>query len=150
MLRAAMRGLYVERRSLRGGESLSWDIAHHFYTRQLQGIAIVVTEKPSSLLSSTSRQWQKVVRQVQRERSSTLDATRVLELTKQIAYMQSLRMRVDSPKNKHSAGLVFASVKELALNPRVCHTMYVTTPLDPEILETITGRMPGHALVVCY
>lgn len=75
-----MNDLYVELRDTTS--ATSWDIARHLFARQLNGNVAVVADNPVALLSAVKKQWARLERQVQRERASTLDATRIWALCK--------------------------------------------------------------------
>jgi len=91
-----MNGLYIERR-LKGSSTISEDLAKHLYTRASQGNAVVVADNPVAMISSVRKQWLKIERHLRRERSSTLNASNILELTHQITSMQTIRFTARSP-----------------------------------------------------
>jgi hypothetical protein len=146
-----MRKQWVEHRSLHDNTVLSWDIAQHFFTRY-QFPAVVVTNTPATLYPAVRKQWQKIIRQIQRERSSTLNASKIYELTSHVSRMQSLRMGAKTLANSSYAefDLWFATVDALRVAPPVCHTLYVTVDVAPKVVEIITRRMPAGSLVVRY
>lgn len=145
-----MHGLYIEQRSLNGKTLLSWDLAHHIYARGMQGKVAVVAEKPVELLAATKKQWFKLMRQVQRERSSTLNAVRVGELTRQIAWMQNLSFSAKPPDDLLEADITFAQADDFVEVPPQCSTIYVTYHFKLEKLHMLTSWMPMGALVVIY
>lgn len=145
-----MHQLYVEKRDLDGHGSVSWDIAHHMYGRQLNGKIAVVAKEPFVLLRTVRKQWLRVVRQVQKERSSTLDVTRILELTHQISYMQHLRFTHKPPHDLLEADVTFATAEEFVHVPPICHTIYVTYDVEREKLHMMTAWMPKNSVVVLY
>lgn len=145
-----MSGLYIERRQLSGAASLSWDMAHHLYARALQGEVVVTCESPSTLRASVRKQWVKLLRRVQRERSSTLDAARIQELTNELNYLQQLHFIADAPGECPTVEVYFATLEALHEVPPNCQTLYVTQPVGSETLEILTQNMPRHALVVLY
>jgi len=144
-----MYGLFIEQRKLNGDTSLSWDIAHHMYPRQLRGNIAIVTEEPEALLSAVKKQWNKVIRQVQNERSSTTDASRILELTHEIARMQSLAFTAESPAEDPQADVLFATAAQFVDTPPICHTLYVTYPVERLQLRMLGSWMPVHGLWCC-
>ncbi len=141
---------YIERRSLSEDTSLSWDLAHHMYTRQIHGQIVVLTDRPAAFVSSVSKQWYKVMRQVQRERSSTLHASRILELTHENNNMQRMRMVAKVPSSPHEEGVFFATIDQLLEYPPNCQTLYVTISLPDLDFTKITSQMPHHSLVVHF
>lgn len=145
-----MHGLCAEQRSLNGHGSLSWDLAHHMYARSLCGKVAVVTDKPQELLAATRKQWLKLYRQVQKERASTLDATRILEFTHILAHMQNMTFSATSQDDLLEADVTFATADDFVRMPPVCPTVYVTYEFEREKLHMLTSWMPKNGLVVVY
>lgn len=145
-----MYALYTERREINGKSLLSWDVARHIYMRASREKVIVVTEKPVELLSATRRQWFKLMRYVMRQRSSTLSATRSLELTGQIGFMQNLQFSAKRPKECLGADITFATVDDLIKVAPICGTAYITHDISSEKLHMLTSWMPEGGVVVIY
>lgn len=145
-----MHGLCVERRSLNGHGSLSWDLAHHMYARSLCGKIAVVTDKPKELLSATRKQWMRIYRQAQNEQASTLDATRILELIYQLSNMQNMVFSAKSPDDLLETDVTFATADDFVRIPPVCQTVYVTYAFEREKVYMLTSWLPRNALVVLY
>jgi hypothetical protein len=145
-----MTGLYIEQRALHGKAALSWDLVHHLFVRPVRGRVVIVTERPVVLLATTKRQWYKLLRQVQLERSSTLQATRIAELSRQIAYMQNLSFTTKPAKTTSKASVLFAIADELTNFPPVCQSLYVTYELDKQTLHTLTRDMLRDGVIVLY
>lgn len=145
-----MHGLYIERRSVNGKTLLSWDLAHHMYMRGTQGKVAVVCESPVELLAATKKQWLKLMRQVQRERSSTLNAIRIAEFSRQIAWMQELKFSAKPPEDILEADITFATADDFVRIPPTCPTVYVTYKFEREKLHMLTSWMPKNGVVVEY
>lgn len=145
-----MHGLYVEERSLNGHGSLSWDLAHHMYARSLRGKIAVVTDRPVELLSATRKQWLKILRRAQREQASTLNATRILELMRQISYMHGLEFAAKAPDDILEADITFATADSFVKIPPVCPTVYITCSVEREKMHMLTSWLPKNSVVVIY
>lgn len=145
-----MSVFYIEHRNLKHATSLSWDIAHHMFTRYTLGKIVVITDRPTPFLSSVSKQWHKVIREVSRERSSTLQAHRILELSRENSTMQHLRMTAGPYQELPNNDVYFVTLHETVERPPTCQTMYVAVPHNGQLLEKITANMPRHSLVVRY
>lgn len=143
-----MNQLSVLYRSPRG--SLSRDIAEEILERSLYGKIAVVTDKPVILLSATKKQWLKLMRRAQRDRSSTLDATKVSELTQRISWMQSIRFSAKAPDDLLEAHVTFATAEDFARIPPICRTLLVSYEFEREKLYMITSWMVKGGLVVIY
>lgn len=150
MVEHLMYGLCVEERSLNGNGSLSWDLAHHMYVRSLCGKVAVVTDKPRELLAATRKQWLRICRQVKKERASTLDAARILELAHVLAHMQGMTFSAKLPDDLLEADVTFATADDFVRMPPVCPTVYVTYDFEREKLHMLTSWVPRGGLVVVY
>ncbi len=145
-----MYELYTEQRSINGKSLLSWDLAHHLYLRSAHDKVIVVTDKPVDLLAATRKQWLKLMRQVLRQRASTLNTVRSLELTEQISYMQNLRFSAKRPQEYLDADVTFATAEDFIKIAPICRTAYITCKIEREKLHMLTSWMPKNGVVVEY
>lgn len=143
-----MHNLSIERRSPRG--SLSRDLAEHIKNEGPQGRIAVVSSNPIALLAATRKQWLKLARQVQCERASTLDAVKISDLTKGIAWMQSLRFSARPPDDLLEADVTFARADDFVRIPPICRTTYVTYSFEKEKLHMLTSWMPEGGAVIIY
>ena len=110
----------------------------------------MLAKNPHGLLPAITKQWYKVVRQAERERSSTLNAERILEFTHQINTMQQIRFLVDPLELGGQNDVLFISPTELHQIPTACHTVYLTCKLNESDFATLTEKMPPHSLLVRY
>lgn len=145
-----MGGLYIEKRPLNGNTALSWDIARHLYARQLKGTVIVLADNPSGLMPAVRKQWARLTRMVQRERSSTLDAVLILELTNKISRMQNMQFTAKPLGEVRHADVYFMSNKQLKAVPFDCFTFYLACKVDAKRFAAIQEAAPYHALLVIY
>jgi hypothetical protein len=111
---------------------------------------IVATDRPVELLSATRRQWFKLMRQAMRQRSSTLNAARAVELTNQISYMQNLRFSAKRPEDYLDADVTFATAEDLIRAAPICRTAYITYDIGKKNLHMLTSWMPEGGVVVIY
>lgn len=142
--------LFVEKRPIKDTLSLSWDLAHHLYSRPLKGKVVIVADEPARLLAAFSKQWYRVLRQVERERSSTLHAQRILALTQKLANIKRVRFVAKTPAAEPQGDVFFVTPEALLNNPPICRTLYVTCPLSDAYQDILTSRMLDHGLVVLY
>ncbi|HSX07649.1 MAG TPA: hypothetical protein VLG11_02045 [Candidatus Saccharimonadales bacterium] len=148
-----MAGCYVEHRFVPKNTAISWDIAHHLYTRQLQGVAIIIVPKPESLLSALTKQWYKIIRHIERERSSTLNASRIMELSYEISAMQRMRFAVstsEKPTPASEADVLLTTMEYAATLLATCHTIYLADDTDSETFAKLEHVMPPQSLMVAY
>ncbi len=145
-----MHGLYIEERPLSGDISLSWDLVHHLYARGRQPRVAVITEKPAIMLAATRKQWFRLTRQVQRQRSSTLRASRIIELSNQLSWMQRLCFTSKDPAAALTADVLFATTETFLKTPPACTTLYATCHVTASQLEILTSNMPENSVAVLY
>jgi hypothetical protein len=122
-------------------------LARHLFTRLPSGKVVIIAEKPDILHASLRKQWLKLARKVQRERSSTLNATRVLRLADMASKMQSIQFTTDWPHG-YEADVCIATVEQLTEWLPNCRTLYVTCDISTQQLQVIVARMPIGSLVV--
>lgn len=145
-----MHALYTEQREISGKNTLSRDLAHHLYLRSQRDKVIVVTDKPAVLLSATRKQWFKLMRQVMRQRSGTVNPIRAAELASQITYMENLRFSAKRPQDYLDAAVTFATADDLIKTAPICRTAYITYDIGMEKLHLLTSWMPEGGVVVVY
>lgn len=142
-----MHGLTVEYRS--PSCSLSRDLAQQL-SRQARGKVVVVAENPNAVLSSTKKQWMRLIRRAQRDRAATLSVITIAGLTQQIAWMLSLRFSAKAPDDLLEADITFATAEDFVRFPPVCPVVYVTYTFNKEKLYMLTSWMPKNGKVVIY
>jgi hypothetical protein len=145
-----MNRIYVEERNLADVGTLSHDIAHHLYVRQLQGSAVVIAEEPFLLLRVVRKQWLKLTKLVQRERARTLDAVRIAELTRETQVMNEHQFATASPVEAPNANVYFLSPTQVDEVLPSCHTIYITCPLNADAMESLKSRLFKGGLLVLY
>ncbi len=126
------------------------DLARHLYTRMNCGKVVIVASNPSALLSPLRKQWLKLARKVQKERASTLNATRIYELNEMAKRMHTLQFSTKWPPDGYEpADVYIATTNEmLQWTPEAnCRTLYVTYDIKLEQLHLLTAWMPNGALV---
>lgn len=144
----ASSGLIVEHR--RPGIAVSIDLALHMSQRRSQGTIAVVTDRPQALMSSVRKQWLKLIRHMQREKSSTLSRRRKDELTEVIHSMQTTGFTARDPTDDPLAHISFATVEQFIATPPECATLYVAEPIPKLSQHMLVSWMPRSGQVVIY
>ena len=145
-----MYGLRIEHRKLHDGTTLSRDLAEQIYSKVAEGEIAVVTDKPAGLLSAVRKQWFKLIRQTQREQSSTLDSARRQSLAQRITYMQSIKFTAKQPIKDPVANVCFASAEQFIFAPPICSTLYLTAEISKRELYLLASWMPPQGVVIIY
>lgn len=143
--------LYFEIRKLTNPgntDGIAADMMRHLYTRQYLGKTVVVCDQPIIMLSAARKQWLKLARALQRQRSSTLNADKILKFTHGIAHMQRLRFSSKPPLEHPATDAFFLTPDELQTLPAQCLTVYLTQPVGQH--NTLLEQLPPDAVVVDY
>lgn len=122
-------------------------LARHLFTRMSCGKVIIVAEKPDILHATLRKQWLKLARKVQVERSRTLNATRVLRMADMVAKMHTMQFTTDWPDG-YKADVCIATVEQLTEWLPNCRTLYITCEISTQQLQVIATRMPIGSVVV--
>jgi hypothetical protein len=143
-------GRYLERVKIKGMANVALDIAERLYLRhRLGGKEYIITAEPHELLSLVQKRWAKLTRQSLKQRESATDTEAIIELSRQITYMQNLRF-TKQPFDEPEARVVATTFESAIIFPPVCGTMYVSTLIQPAQLAALTGQMPTPRVVVVY
>lgn len=141
-------GLIVEHRH--PSVALSVDLARHISQRCIYGKIAVVTSHPQALLSSVRKQWLRLIRLAQRERSSTLDHQRRDSLSEAIHNMRAISFTAKDPADEPLAYVSFATVEQFIATPPQCATLYITEPISKLSQHMLVSWMPRSGRVVVY
>ncbi|HEU4913992.1 MAG TPA: hypothetical protein VFT16_01110 [Candidatus Saccharimonadales bacterium] len=140
----------LRKQSAKGTDSIAADIMRHLHARQHLGKAVIICDQPIPMLAAARKQWLKLTRTIQKQRSSTLNADKILKYTHTITHMQHLRFTHKTPLDDPEADIYFIEPTECATMPAHCFTIYVMpSPAAETILPTIE-QVPSEALVVDY
>lgn len=140
----------LRKQSARGTDSIAADLMRHLHTRQHLGKAVIVCDQPSALLAASRKQWLKLTRNIQKQRSSTLNADKILKYTHTVTHMQHMRFTYKDPLHDPDADIYFLSPAQCATVPAHCFSLYVTADLDKSTAQSIVGQMPSEALIIDY
>lgn len=142
-----MHDLICEKGSF-GANPSAKDLARHLYTRMSCGKVVIVTDKPVILLSALRKQWLKLARKVQKERASTLNATKIFELTNITARMHGLVFTTRWSPEDYVADVYIATLDQVLSWTPDCRTMYLASKVTTEQAHLATAWMPKGSLVV--
>lgn len=144
-----MHGLLTEQYSLEG-KILSRQLAKHIAAHGPQGKVAIVTNMPVALLSSTRKQWFRLIRLTERERSSTLNSIRKEQMEMDLVWMRQLKFSAKAPEDVLEADVTFATAEDFVRTPPDCRTVYVTYDFERAKLHMLTSWMPRNGVVVLY
>lgn len=147
-----MNALYFELRkpSARGTDSLIADAMRHLNTRQHLGKALIICDQPTVTLSVARKQWLKLSRSLQKRRSSTLNADKIIKYTHAITRMQRMYFTIKTPIERPGGEVFFLTPDKCGKLPDNCWSVYLTVPLDPKDIPNMVRQLPEGALIIDY
>ena len=143
---------YLETRTAyqTNGTSAASDVARHLLARQHLGRTLIVCDKPATTIGVIRKYWLKLARGLQRERSSTLNAERILQLTHDITHMHHMEF-VTKPFyiNPH-ADVYFVRPDQIDQVPTRCFNLYILdAPTEGRLIDAIS-QLADRSLVIDY
>jgi hypothetical protein len=141
-----VNGVYLEQRMIHSSTSLTKDLSRHLFARRPQGRVAILTDSPIGLHAALRKQWMVLLRQVQRERSSTLKAARILVLSDQIQWMQRVSFTCAAPSKKQ-ADIYIMTAQDYARSDGQFEMLYLT---DDSQSDHIASQMQQGILVTYH
>ena len=142
---------YLEIRNLNlTSSTVGADLARHLLSRQHLGKTVVICDKPIIEISVVRKYWLKLSRQLQRERASTLNAEKILQLTYDITHMQHMDFAAKPYPDSPRSDVFFISPDVLHQLPANCFSLYVLAAPQHDELWQVLAQLPDRALVVDY
>lgn len=123
------------------------DAVTHWQARYELGTALLLTEDPTMTLRLAQKQWRKLTRQLQQERTKKTDAEDILSTTRTISRMQRVKFSAKDPLQNPDANFYIINPKSLNTLPTNCFTLYSFTTLPA---EPVIALLAPDALVVAY
>ena len=145
-----MANVFVERRQLSDGVALTWDIAHHLYTRQRNWPVVIVADQPSVMLAALRKQWLRVIAKLRKEYSSTVSQPRKQKISGIVAHMEGLRftVRPDEPLGK--AVYIMRPADARTGAAKGSQTIYATCPVTPDLEKVLMDSLQYYGLLMEY
>lgn len=140
----------LRKQSARGTDSIAADIMRHLHTRQYLGKAVIICDQPLPIMAASRKQWLKLTRSIQKQRSSTLNADKILKFTHTITRMQHMRFTHKQPLKDPEADVYFLTRKDCEHMPAHCYTIYLHTNLEHETTSNMIDQLPSEGLIVDY
>ncbi len=131
-------------------QSLAADIAQHMQCRQNLGKVIIIGDRPSILMGTVRKQWYKLVRAVQKERSGTINAEKILRLTHTITHMHRMEFTTKIPSCFPNGHVFFITPDQIDIFPINTYSVYLTCALDKACMQHVIKQMPIDGLLVDY
>jgi hypothetical protein len=142
---------YIDNRSAGTTEYMSLDLSRHLPRRLTVGPAVIVTDRPTVMHAVIRKRWQRIIREVKRQRASTLNVQKKAGLDYELEHLRACRFTTKSFEEFPTAHVFLVSPRylERALPP--CYpTLYLTTWLSVECLQAAVRNLPLSGLLVTY
>jgi hypothetical protein len=142
---------YLETRTTNSASpTATADLTRHILSRQHLGKVVVVCDRPLSAISVVRKYWLKLSRQLQRERASTLNAEKILQLTYDITHMQHMVFAAKPFAEFQRADVSFVTPEQLGQLAPSCFSLYLAAAPSEQLLHDALMQLPDRALVVDY
>src|SRR6266498_1188011 len=142
---------YLETRSINStSKTVGADLARHLLTRQHLGKTVIVCDKPIIFMSVVRKYWFRLARTLQKERSSTLNAEKILQLTHDITHMQHMEFSAKTAREHPQAAVFFLTPAQALALPASCFSLYILEAPQAEQLLKMIEQLPNASLVVDY
>jgi hypothetical protein len=138
---------YIDSRPFVSSDKMSLDLTRQLPQRALLGPVVILSGRPVVMLAVVKKRWTKIIREVERQYSATLNRQKKDCLQSEL---QRLRDYIFSANEYNpSANIFFISPIHAARTP-FCKSLYLTDPLPPEQLLAAAKRLRPGGLLVSY
>lgn len=112
------------------------EIMQHWQSRYELGKAVLLTDSPITTLKYVQRQWQKLTRQLQKERETKESAEDILSITRTISRMQRVKFTIAAPDVEEDANFYILK-PDTTLIPAHCYTLYSPGKVNQDLLTNL-------------
>lgn len=141
---------YIDVRTTETSEQMSYDLVLHLPRRLEAGRVVVLTENTKVFLSVIRKRWMKLLREVECQRSSTLNAFKKEALQFEATQMRSCRFASKPPPIIPNARVYCLTPDGLPADFPSFMTLYITVPLSAEEIANASRSLSPGGLVVIY
>ncbi|HEX9153546.1 MAG TPA: hypothetical protein VF809_01875 [Candidatus Saccharimonadales bacterium] len=139
---------YIDVRDANTSEHISLDLTRHLPRRLMVGPAVIIHDQPNILLPVIRKRWANIMREVQRQYSSTLDRNKKQELLREMERMVSFKFT--SRLDYEYADAVLISPRQTACELPPYASVYILAPLTANQFMSVTSYALPNSLVAVY
>ena len=139
---------FIDIRAIPSSKKLTLDLARHLPRRAAVGPIAIITDRPTVLLSVLKKRWTILIREVQRQYSSTLQTNKKEGLRRELIRLQNYQFAVAS-KRQFDSDIIVMTVDDVLASDIFC-TIYLTIPLSYERLMPVTEHLGAGGFLVTY
>ncbi len=129
-------------------QRISLDLARHLPRRAAVGPVAVIAERPVVLLSVVKKRWSIIVREVQRQYSSTLQVAKKEGLRRELERLRSYQFAI-AAKRTTATNILFSTLADLQATDRFA-TIYLTVPTAHAQLASLMKHLSPQGFLVTY
>lgn len=139
---------YIEARPQTRSEKISLDLSRHLHCRSAVGPVLIVTNRPNILLSVIRKRWIYIIKEFDKQLSSTLEPLKKQSLIREISRLKKLQFSVGDATDPCVPDIVICKPTEVLLDARF-RTVYIVIKLtSTELANTLLHVTPSGLLVV--
>jgi len=129
-------------------QRISLDLARHLPRRASVGPVAVIAERPTVLLSVVKKRWSIIIREVQRQYSSTLQAAKKEGLRRELERLRNYQFAIASKRNA-ATNILFSTLCELQVGDQFA-TIYLTVPTTHPQLSALMKHLAPKGFLITY
>jgi hypothetical protein len=141
---------YIDVRGPGTSDEHSADLVQHIPRRLCVGPIIVVAENPKVALSVLRKRWMRLLRDVEIQRSSTMDRLQRTSLQHEVTQMTHCKFSAQ-PFHKAPSGtqVFFVRPEDLSTGLPEHTTLYIMTPMTTAVVrQALTKLRPGGLIAI--
>ncbi|HET8670681.1 MAG TPA: hypothetical protein VFM05_08675 [Candidatus Saccharimonadales bacterium] len=139
---------YLDIRTASTPELISLDLTRHLPRRLAVGPAIIVSDQPDILLPVVRKRWMRILLEVKKQFSSTLDRNKKRELSREVERMHAFIFTTKLDES-HADVFIIHPVQTLRNLPAYS-SLYILAPLTQEQFLSVSECAQPNALVAVY
>jgi len=140
---------YVETHLFDTPEKISLDLARHLPQRTAVGNVVIVTDRPVVMLPVIRKRWLKVIREVERQHSSTLDRTKRDSLWREVLRLRALTFAANTAYVAPPADILFTAA-EHAQSLGTYQTLYLLSSPSATDMSALLKNLTPNGLIADY
>lgn len=140
---------YIERRFVHNPERISLDLTRHLPRRSVVGTAVIVTNRPTVILPVIRKRWVKLIREVERQHSSTLDRLKKESLQQELTRLHRLTFAANTAYIAPPADIIFTTPEHMD-SLYDYQTLYILDPPAEVQLQDLAKHLLVQGLIVSY
>lgn len=141
---------HIDVRGPGSSDQHSLDLSIHVPRRLMAGPVVVVTDNPKVFLSVIRKRWMRLLREVETQRSSTLDPLKRKSLTREVHNMRTCRFSAKPPTTAPAGTQVFFVKPAWLKDIPESMTLYIATPLNTAQMVQALPHVRTGGLIVIY